>query len=123
MGQLGNLLETSLPKFFDQPHLSKSKLALLSVGFTGYTRIISTRIDFLIRPPDTPAVLVLVLCTVYSGSQLVRSRHQLRFQLSVPTTNKQPTQPSSVGVKSSPCELSAPSSARTTHLLLLSESA
>ena len=95
---------------FAQLHLSNSQLALTSVGYSGYTPILSTTIDFLIRPPDTPAVLV---CTVGACAQQTRSC--LWYQLSVPTNR--PTQPSSVGVKSSPCELSAPSSATAPPLL------
>ena len=69
---------------------------------------------FLIRqPPDTPAVLV---CTAAVGGLCAADQDLL----SVPTPvrpNNRPTRSSSVGVKSSPRELSAPSTSSAPHLV------
>ena len=69
---------------------------------------------FLIRqPPDTPAVLV---CTAAVGGLCAADQDLL----SVPTPvrpNNRPTRSSSVGVKSSPRELSALSTSSAPHLV------
>ena len=62
VGQLNQLCPN-----FAQLHFSNSQLALIYV--LAYT-LISTTIAFLIRPPDTPAVLV---CTVRACAQQTRS--------------------------------------------------